>query len=284
MVSQRPHGERQVSEGDIQAYTDGSLANERAARVRRYLAARPGEWHRILFYRRLNAQLRHSFSEAGPEPEPDAVPAARSARRPASTPRRRATEPGGAGRPRVAALALTCLLAGAALAWFAVSEPSAQVLNDAAVMALMEAGSGAQAAPPAPDAPDSPGASLADSLVPAPPASAPAPFDLAPAGLRLVASGTIELGPFARARRWVYENGDGRPVVLLASRAWFARAEPQWSARRVGDLRLLGWTGHGERWVLAGNAQTRGLMRAADLATQEQAFHDDTAGDAEHSR
>lgn len=282
MVSQRPHGERQVSEGDIQAYTDGSLANERAARVRRYLAARPGEWHRILFYRRLNAQLRHSFSEAGPEHEPDAAPAAR---RPVSPPpRRRLAKPSGAGRPRGAALALTCLLAGAALAWLAVSEPSAQVLNDAAVMALMEAGSGAQAAPSAPDVPESPGAPLADSLVPTPPASAPAPFDLAPAGLRFVASGTVELGPFARARRWVYENGDGRPVVLLASRAWFARAEPQWRARRVGDLRLLGWTGHGERWVLAGNAQTRGLMRAADLATQEQAVHDDAAGDAEHSR
>ncbi|CAG9253206.1 hypothetical protein PUN4_20010 [Paraburkholderia unamae] len=27
------------------------------------------------------------------------------------------------------------------------------------------------------------------------------------------------------------------------------------------------WREHGTRWVLAGNAQTHGLMRAADLAT-----------------
>ncbi|HKT99672.1 MAG TPA: hypothetical protein VJS30_24565 [Paraburkholderia sp.] len=277
MVSQRPHGERPVSEGDIQAYTDGSLAGERAARVRRYLAARPGEWHRILFYRRLNAQLRHSFSETEPEAEPEAP---RAARRPALAQRRMA-EPGGVRRSRAVALALACLLAGAALAWLGVSEPSPQVLNDAAVMALMEAGNGSAAVP---SAPDSPGTPLAAARVPAPPASVPAPFDLAPAGLRLVSSSTAELGLLARARRWVYENGDGRPVVLLASRAWFARAQPQWSARRVGNLRLLGWTGHGERWVLAGNAQTRGLMRAADLATQEQTAGEGAAADGEQQR
>lgn len=271
MVSYRPHGERPVSEGDIQAYTDGSLPGERAARVRRYLAARPGEWHRILFYRRLNAQLRHAFGDARAEPNAPAPS------------RPGIASSGGAGRSRAVALALSCLLAGAALAWFAVSEPSAQVLNDAAVMALMEAGSGA-AASAARDSPDSPGAPLGDLLGPVPPASVPAPFDFAPAGLRLVASGTVELGLLARAQRWVYENDDGKPVVLLASRAWFARAEPQWSARRVGNLRLLGWTGHGERWVLAGNAQTRGLMRAADLATQEPVALDGLAADREHPR
>ncbi|MFD1561232.1 anti-sigma factor family protein [Paraburkholderia silviterrae] len=269
MALQRLHDERPVSEGDIHAYTDGSLAHDRIARVRRYLAARPGEWHRILFYRRLNAQLRHSFGEAEHDPE-----ALSETRRPAPARRRRAA-PGGVARPRAAALALACLLAGAALAWLAVSEPSAQVLNDAAVMALMETGNGPDAAA---SAQDSPGAPLADSLVPVPPASVPAPFDLAPAGLRLVASGTVELGLFARAGRWVYENGEGKPVVLLASRAWFAHAEPQWSARRVGNLRLLGWTGHGERWVLAGDAQTRGLMRAADLASQEQPAREAAAG------
>jgi len=276
MVSQEPHGERPVSEGDIQAYTDGSLAGERAARVRRYLAARPGEWHRILFYRRLNARMRQSFRDA----EADAVSeyeAPSTTRRPARAQRHR-LEAGGVRRSQATALALACLLAGAALAWLAVSEPSTQVLNDAAVMALMEASTDA---PAAPSAPDSPGAQFADALAPVPPASVPAPFDLAPAGLRLVSSGTVELGLLARARRWVYENGDGRPVVLLASRAWFARAEPQWSARRVGNLRLLEWTSHGERWVLAGNAQTRGLMRAADLATQEQAARKGAATDGE---
>lgn len=293
MALQRPHDERPVSEGDIHAYTDGSLAGERVARVRRYLAARPGEWHRILFYRRLNAQLRHSFN--GIEGDEAAV----------STSRRPTLARGHVAGSRSAALA--CMLAGAVLAWLAafaalaISEPSAQILNDAAVMALTEAGNGASADPsapgqasalgasPAPDpsalgassTADSSGVPLADGFVPVTLSSAPAPFDFAPAGLRLVASGPVELGLLVRAQRWVYENSEGRLVVLLASRAWFARAEPQWSARRVGNLRLLGWTRHGERWVLAGDAQTRGLMRAADLATQERAAREGAAGNVE---
>ncbi|CAB3802470.1 hypothetical protein LMG28688_05575 [Paraburkholderia caffeinitolerans] len=283
MALQRPRDERTVSEGDIHAYTDGALTSERVARVRRYLAARPGEWHRILFYRRLNAELRHSFGEAG-------AGAATAVRRPESA-RRHRVEHGGIKRRRSSiALALVCTLTGAALAWFAVSEPSAQVLDDAAVMAFMEAGNGASVASSASSAssvhstPESLAAPLADELVPPTPASAPAPFDFAPAGLRLVASSTVELGLFARVRRWIYENSEGRPVVLLASRAWFARDERQWSARRAGNLRLLGWTGHGERWVLAGDARTRGLMRAADLATQEHTDRVDEAGNAEQQR
>jgi anti-sigma factor RsiW len=270
-----PHAspdERPVSEGDIQAYTDGSLDGERAARVRRYLAARPGEWHRILFYRRLNAQIRHAFGEDD----------ARSVSRPLGPQRGSMSAPPGRSR-WVSALVLAGVLATAAMAWVAVSEPSAQVVNDAAVMALMEAGGG-PAAPPGHGAPDALAAPLADSLAQLAPADVPAPFDLAPAGLRLVASGTMELGPFARVRRWVYENGEGKPVVLLASRAWFAQAEPQWSARRVGALRLIGWTRNGERWVLVGNAQTRGLMRAADVATEDVTARQGAAGGADPQR
>lgn len=281
MALQGPRDERPVSEGDIHAYTDGSLASERVARVRRYLATRPGEWHRILFYRRLNAELRHSFGETGAEAE-----VASAILRPAP-PRRDLARPGGVGRRRSAALALACMLAGAALAWFAASEPSIQVLDDAAVMAFMESGNGVSAAASAlsvQPAPESSVVPLADALVPPTPVSVPTPFDFAPAGLKLVASGTVELGLFARARRWVYVNSEGRPVVLLASRAWFARAERQWSARRAGHLRLLGWTEQGERWVLAGDAGTRGLMRAADLATQVQTARDGEAGNAEQQR
>ncbi|WP_213307951.1 anti-sigma factor family protein [Paraburkholderia sacchari] len=284
MALQGPRVERPVSEHDIHAYTDGALASERAARVRRYLAACPGEWHRILFYRRLNAELRHSFGEAG------AGAGAATAVRWFASARRHRVEHGGTKRRRTTALALACMLAGAALAWSAVSEPSVQVLDDAAVMAFMEAGNGAPAtssarsASPTQSTPESLAAPLANELVPPTQASAPAPFDFAPAGLRLVASGTVELGLFVRVRRWVYENSEGKPVVLLASRAWFARADRQWSARRAGNLRLLGWAGHGERWVLAGDARTRGLMRAADLATQDPTARADEAGNAEQQR
>ncbi|WP_321956649.1 anti-sigma factor [Paraburkholderia bannensis] len=252
MVPQVPPDERPVSEADIQAYTDGSLPSERVARVRRYLARRPGEWHRILFYRRLNAQMRRSFGEAALAGGSPDIVAVRAGVLPRSRMLRRA----------FAACVAALVLAAAALAWLAASEPSVQALNNAAVMALMEAGSASQPMAGASDP-------LADALAPGTRAAGPAPFDLDAVGLRFVASGTMELGPFARAQRWTYVNAEGQPVVLLAARAWFERDAPQWSARRVGDLRLIGWIGHGERWVLAGNARTRGLMRAADAATQQ---------------
>lgn len=76
-----PLDEPPVSEADIQAYSDGTLAGARAAHVRRYLAGTPGEWHRILFYRRLNAQIRDAYpaprrrrrrpTRAPPQPEAD---------------------------------------------------------------------------------------------------------------------------------------------------------------------------------------------------------------------
>lgn len=254
MVAQGPPDERPVSEADIQAYTDGSLPGEQVARVRRYLARRPGEWHRILFYRRLNAQMQRSFGAAAMAGSALAAPATPGS--PAKATRFAAL------RRALVVLAIAIALVAAALAWLYVSEPDAQTLNNAAVMALMEAGSSSQPM-------TSPADTLAEALAPGTRAAGPAPFDLSGVGLRFVASGTVELGPFARAQRWIYVNADGQPVVLLAARAWFVRAAPQWSARRVGDLRLIGWIGDGERWVLAGNARTHGLMRAADAATQQ---------------
>ncbi|POR45607.1 anti-sigma factor RsiW [Paraburkholderia eburnea] len=265
MVPQGPLDERPVSEADIQAYTDGSLPGERAARVRRYLALRPGEWHRILFYRRLNAQMRRAFGAVAP-----------AAGAPVFAPMPpRLMRGSRALRRGFTALVAAFALAAAALAWLAVSEPGVQALNNAAVMALLEAGSGSHPIPNTSDA-------LADTLAPGTRAAGPAPFDLDAAGLRFVASGTIELGPFARAKRWTYVNAEGQPVVLLASRAWFERDAPQWSARRVGDLRLIGWIGHGTRWVLAGNARTHGLMRAADAATRQMETRNEARNESQH--
>lgn len=236
-----PLDEPPVSETDIQAYSDGTLAGSRAAQVRHYLAKRPGEWHRILFYRRLNAQIRDAY------PEPRAAHPDEGSQTPyrAAAPRRRV-------RRYAAALVAAAVLAGAALAWISVSEPTQQVLNDAAVMALMDA--------------ENPGnADAAESQTKAP--ALPAPFDLGAAGLRYLGSGEMKLGPFARAQRYLYENAEGERVVLLGARAWLDGAAPQWSAHRAGQLRLLMWRDDGMRWVLAGHAATRGLMRAADLAT-----------------
>ncbi|WP_321941835.1 anti-sigma factor [Paraburkholderia tropica] len=264
MVSQGPPDERPVSEADIQAYTDGSLAGEHAARVRRYLARRPGEWHRILFYRRLNAQMRRAFHAAAASHP--ALASTQSGTQSGMPARRAGFGLRAVWRRRAAALALVCAMLAAGAAWLALTEPDDHTLNNAAVMALMEA------APAASIGADHAheGASV-DNIYHVDAAADAAPFDLASAGLRLVSAGKMELGPFARAARYVYENGDGEPVVLLGARAWFAADAPQWSARRVGALRLLGWTSHGTRWVLAGNAATHGLMRAADVATQQGA-------------
>ncbi|MEM5331295.1 hypothetical protein VSR34_32660 [Paraburkholderia sp. JHI2823] len=223
-----------VSEADIQAYSDGTLAGARAAHVRRYLAGRPGEWHRILFYRRLNAQIRDAFPEHADQ-------AARAAQ-PRTAPARRARV-----LRYAIAFAAALALAGVALAWVAVSEPSQQMLNNAAVMALMEA---ENARPEA-----------------LPEGAARPPFDFRPAGMRFLGGGEVRVGPFSSAQRYLYESSDGQRVVLLAGRAWLASDAPQWSAHRAGPLRLLMWRARGTRWVLAGDARTRGLMRAADLAT-----------------
>ncbi|TDG04074.1 transcriptional regulator [Paraburkholderia guartelaensis] len=232
-----PLDEPPVSEADIQAYSDGTLAGARAAHVRRYLAGKPGEWHRILFYRRLNAQIRDAY----PAPGAPTAPTAQTAHSLSAPARSRRV------LRYAMALAAALALAGAALAWVGVTEPSQQVLNNAAVMALMEA---ENAQPEALEA-----------------GAARAPFDFGAAGLHFLGGGEVRVGPFASAQRYVYENKEGERVVLLASRAWLAGAAPQWSAHRAGPLRLLMWRERGTRWVLAGDARTRGLMRAADIAT-----------------
>ncbi len=77
----------------------------------------------------------------------------------------------------------------------------------------------------------------------------------------------VSLGLLQRATEFIYLNGDNEPVVVLSTLALLAPAQPQWSARRIGDVRLLTWTAQRQRFVVAGNARTHGLMRAADVMT-----------------
>jgi hypothetical protein len=46
-----------------------------------------------------------------------------------------------------------------------------------------------------------------------------------------------------------------------------APSQPLWAARRIGEIRLLTWTAQRQRFVVAGDARTHGLMRAADVMT-----------------
>ncbi|WP_233805584.1 anti-sigma factor family protein [Paraburkholderia sp. HP33-1] len=236
MTSTRHPPRAPLSEHDIQAYADGTLTPERAASLRDYLGKHPAEARRVAFYDRLNAQIQAAF-QTTEEPARDHI--GRS--------RRRGRFPHPAGRARrtlLVLVALTLVLI-AVSGWLAAIQVSAQALDNAAVMVLAEA-----AARPFSAA--------------SPTRVDPAAPDLGAIGLRLVEQRLRQLGPLQRANESVYLNGDQQPVVVLSAAAPFARDEPQWAARRIGDMRLLTWTTRRQRFVVAGNARTHGLMRAAD--------------------
>jgi anti-sigma factor RsiW len=284
-----------LSEQDIQAYADGLLSPERTAHLRAYLGKRPGEARRVAFYGKLNEQIQRSF---GPPDEPLPTLASdrhwltRAARKclawRASAARLQAV------RTSMVVFFAVVLALIAASGWMSASQVSPEALNNAAVMALMQATSNhagnaqplgessersesstngaasgtvrTTAASSVAAVPDSvQTTNLAASQDPAAlAASAP---NLTAVGMHLVSHRTMKLGPFAHASEYLYLNAERQPIVLVKAAARTASAQPQWSARRVGSLRLLAWTAHGERCVLAGTADARGLMRAADALT-----------------
>jgi anti-sigma factor RsiW len=237
-----------LSEHDILAYADGVLAPDRAAHLQDYLESRPGEARRVAFYGRLNAQIKRAFGhadETSPLPAPPQPP-----RAPWHARLRGRWIPFG----DIVAVRVVLALVAAVLApsgWLAAIQVSPQALDNAAVMAL------AQASDPMPSA-----------AAPSPLVTGgqPAP-NLNAVGLRFVAKKLVQLGPFSRAAEFVYVNGDGKPVVLLSANALTGSGPSQWMAHRAGAIRLLTWTAHHQRYVLAGNADTHGLMRAADSLT-----------------
>jgi len=228
-----------LSEADIQAYADGTLTPERAAFLRDYLGKDPAEARRVAFYGKLNAQIQQAFQTTD-EPVTSRV-----------APWRRALERLNAARRRsrlLNTLMALVLAAVTASGWLAATQVSAEALDNAAVMALAET--------------DAAGFSAASRTR----TDAWAP-DLTAIGLRLVDRRSLSLGPFQRVSEFVYLNGDNRPVVVMSSLALLAPAQPQWSARRIGAVRLLTWTARRQRFVVAGEARTHGLMRAADAMT-----------------
>ncbi|ACD19345.1 anti-sigma factor family protein [Paraburkholderia phytofirmans] len=228
-----------LSEADIQAYADGTLTPERAAFLREYLGKDPAEARRVAFYGRLNAQIQQAFQTTD-EPAPGRVTGWRRAIGRIDMSKRT--------RKWLNALAALALTLAVASGWLAATQVSALALNNAAVMALAESAAG-QVSAASPTRVD---------------ASAP---NLSAIGLRLVDRRVVALGPLQRVSEFIYLNGDNQPVVLLSALALFAPAQPQWSARRIGEIRLLLWTAQRQRFVVAGDARTHGLMRAADTMT-----------------
>ncbi|RDJ99858.1 anti-sigma factor family protein [Paraburkholderia lacunae] len=237
------HRDSPLSEADIQAYADGMLTPERAAFLRDYLGKDQTEARRVAFYGRLNTQIQRAFQTTD-EPATDRVTGRRLSLRGALRRLRTAMRH---SRIMKTIAALVLVLASAS-GWLAATEVSARALNNAAVMALAETAAGQFSA-----------ASPTRTGTSAP--------DLAAVGLRLVDERSVALGPFQRAGEFVYLNADNRPVVLMSALAPLAPSQPQWAARRIGDIRLLTWTAQWQRFVVAGDARTHGLMRAADALT-----------------
>ncbi|WP_207001860.1 anti-sigma factor family protein [Trinickia mobilis] len=244
MAPTHPPEHTPLSERDILAYADGFLTPDRAAHLHDYLESQPGEARRVAFYGRLNAQLKHTFGRSG-ETSPSSLP--RSPWHAAL--RRRFAQLGNLAAVRALLALLVALLT--ASGWIAAIEVSPQALDNAAVMALTRA--------------SDPEASAANPAL-ATVDGEPAP-DLGSVGLRFAAKKLVQLGPFSRAAEFVYVNADGKPVVLLTAASLMASGQRQWMAHRAGTLRLLTWSAHHQRYVLAGNADTHGLMRAADSLT-----------------
>ncbi|OAJ59171.1 anti-sigma factor family protein [Paraburkholderia ginsengiterrae] len=228
-----------ISEADIQAYADGTLMPERAEFLRAYLSKDPAEARRVAFYGRLNAQVQAAFQTTD-EPAPGRAGAWRGTFGRIGATRRT--------RKLVNTLAALALTLAVASGWLATAQVSAQSLNNAAVMALAEtAAAGFSAASP----------TRADLDAP----------NLASIGLRLVDRKMLSPGPLQRIDEFVYMNGDNETVGLLSAGAQWGRAQPQWYARRIGDIRLLFWSARLKRFVVAGDARAHGLMRAADSLT-----------------
>ncbi|WP_186146879.1 anti-sigma factor family protein [Burkholderia gladioli] len=291
------------SEQDMQAYADGRLAADREHSVSAYLARRPAEARRVAFYARVNAQLRNHFPDDGlaaavlplsAAPAALSVPPAQSAPALAAVPasRRRASRFG----YRLAAAALLALLAAAVLprllrvpdhrldtaayamllalpgidpAMGRAAPSSAAAPAGGAANASTPAASQAPARPANPQRPAAAslaaGALAGSSLLLA---SRPAPRDAAPdlgaVGFHLAGARRLDIWPFASANAYVYRNAAGEPAVLVAHGT--PEGGGHWQARRIGGVRLLEWTSRaGQHIVIAGDAGTRGLMRAADL-------------------
>ena len=235
-----------LSELDIQAFVDGAAGAPLADRVGRYLGGAPDEAQRVAFYRQLNAQLRTGFPDLAVE-----QPSGRL---------EQALETARWQRGRLLVLVAAILLAACALlAGSLLSGAPDKLLVSTGVTALGQVAATERVS-----------ASTCNTANPPCPNIAQAAPNLAQTGFRMSARTTLPLRFLLTAQETVYRNAAGQPAVLLSVPDRGAADQPQWQARRVGEIRLLSWTRKGIRYVLIGNAGTHGLMKAADLASAQR--------------
>jgi hypothetical protein len=226
---------------DIDASADGVVAAGRAQRLRHFSNNRSDEARPVVFYSIINKRLMRAFP---PVDEPIAIRWQTALKR--LMPHSRSVA--------LRAFVVFALAFAALSGWIVALQASDEALDGAAVMTLARASSHYRdATPPAPVA------TAGTDRVVAP--------DLGPAGLRLVEKRIVTFGAISRVSEFIYMNRANQPVVLLVGVALTAKEPTQWVARRVGNIRLLTWVTQHQRYLLAGDADTRGLMQAADIMT-----------------
>ena len=235
-----------LSELDIQAFVDGAAGAPLADRVGRYLGGAPDEAQRVAFYRQLNAQLRTGFPDLAVE-----QPSGRL---------EQALETARWQRGRLLVLVAAILLAACALlAGSLLSGAPDKLLVSTGVTALGQVAATERVS-----------ASTCNTANPPCPNIAQAAPNLAQTVFRMSARTTLPLRFLLTAQETVYRNAAGQPAVLLSVPDRGAADQPQWQARRIGEIRVLSWTRKGMRYMLIGNAGTHGLMKAADLASAQR--------------
>lgn len=244
MLPPNQKDEFSLSEADIHAYADGMLPPERTAMLRRYLGNRPDEARRVAAYGRLNEQMQRAFTER--PPAPDVAGAGKSRHAHVLRVWSRIQY---AARSAFRLILIAALILVGAYGWMSASKASYEALDGAAVLALAELATPKAGAPG-----DNTGA-----------INSPDAPDLTSLNMRLAGVRNVQVGPLASATEFVYMNAVGQPLVLLRAPALMEPFRTPWMARRAGPWRFLSWTAHQQRYVLAGAANTRGLMRAADL-------------------
>jgi hypothetical protein len=231
--------ERPLNESDIHAYVDGTLPDDRALLVVDYLRSEPGEARRAGFYARLNTLLREVGSQA------DETGSNRMRAQCTRVSRARA------GRRMARAIAVLVMALTGLVGWIAATRVNPEQMDAAVTMALKGAEGERWAA----------AQTVYISGIGAP--------DFTDAGLRLVGRRSMNIGLFTRVDSFIYLNAQNEPLIYASTLAMYRFVQNPWIAHRVGTARLLTWRSGWSRYVIAGEARTRGLMLAANSTAKK---------------
>lgn len=246
-----------ITTDDLHAFADGKLTPERAAEVETYLRNHPAEAAEVAAVQRINAALKGAFDSVLEEPIPSAQVAAVLDRRP------RLALP--------AAAAVAGMMLGAGLTWFVLAGGSPAQL---ALADLAEKSTAAYVVyAPEKRHPVEVAASESDHL------SAwlsnrmnmsfriPRLGDL---GFELV-GGRLVVADAAPAALLMYENGQGRRLVLYVRNKLPAGEAAGLSYERAGDTGVVTWSSGGTGYGLAGAFTKKELLPAAQLVRAQLA-------------